>query len=516
MSRNTEIFNKKKDSLVRAAPLVKLKSKSEMELIEKLIDLFRQYVGEPVATNGTLYCYLPETGMYAEVDRPILRGIVQEFSQVRYAKAVREPKKRSEEPVFKTTYPPWNYSVAVAKSIGQGLLNNLGILKEDGYFGEVTPGVNFHNCFLKVTGEAIEVLEHDPQWRIRTGYEIDYQEDGREPEEYLEFLRELFLEDEDCQEKIQLLQEYLGLCIIGQAAIKGQKALLAIGGGANGKSALQFSWRVVMPPGAVVTVPPSEFADPNAVKRLDGALLNISEELPTKRSRAEDVLKASIAGGFVLGNKKYHDKAEFRSIAGHFFGANSWPDVTDQTEGFRRRFVPISFNRTFNGDDAAHRKPWNVLVEMFYRERTAIVSWAIKGAQRFLANNNQFTELPGHKELMKEWMGQAHPVANWVEDELEVKKAIPAPKDADKDWYKDNWAYVGALHDAYLRWCEDMKIRHVLNRISFGRKLTELGIGRSAYGSRSYRQLKIVSTGADVLDFSDLDSSYTKKTRQDG
>ena len=70
----------------------------------------------------------------------------------------------------------------------------------------------------------------------------------------------------------------------------------------------------------------------------------------------------------------------------------------DRTDGFWRRFVILTFNRSFKGDP--NRDP-NIAESILAAERPAIVSWFIDGAVRLLKARG-YTIPPSHEAAAME------------------------------------------------------------------------------------------------------------------
>jgi putative DNA primase/helicase len=132
-----------------------------------------------------------------------------------------------------------------------------------------------------------------------------------------------------------------------------QKAVLALGEGANGKSVyLNLLEAFIGKPNATALSLHKIESDKFAAARLLGKLANICPDLPTAALSGTSTFKALSGGDSISGEHKFKTSFEFRPYARLVFSANSAPRSDDATHGFFRRWLVIPFNRRFDENDA--------------------------------------------------------------------------------------------------------------------------------------------------------------------
>ena len=310
-------------------------------------------------------------------------------------------------------------------------------VSEPGFFGESTGIIAFSDCVVRVTSAGVEVLKHAREHRVRAGFPFPYER-GACPRRFLAFLGELFRDDEDRLEKEAFVQEFFGACALGIATTY-QRCVVAVGSGGEGKSTLAGLAYECMPLGTTSAIPPQDWGQEYRRAMLVGKHLNVVGELPERDIIASEAFKAIVTGDPIVGRVIRESPLMFRPKAGHFFAANKLPGTSDQTEGFWRRFVILTFNRSFANDPA--RDP--ELGAKLLLERPKIVSWLVEGAVR-LVRERAYTIPSSHHEALAAWRRSADQVALFAESELR-------PLELDESL---SWGTPGAtLYQAYSAWC---------------------------------------------------------------
>ena len=97
---------------------------------------------------------------------------------------------------------------------------------------------------------------------------------------------------------------------------------------------------------------------------------------------------------------------DFRPVAGHIFAANRLPGTADQSKGFWRRFLVVTFRRDFTNDP--ERDP--DMADRLVAERARIVSWMLDGAVR-LFRQKDYTFPASHVTALETWRRTSDQVA---------------------------------------------------------------------------------------------------------
>ncbi len=332
------------------------------------------------------------------------------------------------------------------------------LIADPTFFADAPPGIAFEDCFVQVEPTAIRQLEHSPENRARFAYPFEYVEDPC-PARLLQFFGEVWHDDPDAQEKIQFVQEFLGACLLG-IATRYQRALVQVGQGANGKSVLGAIADAAMPPGSVANIPPQDFGQEYRRAMLAGRLLNVVNELPESDILDSESFKAIVAGDPVTGRHIRQAPFSYRPKAGHMFSANRLPGTTDQTHGFWRRMVVITFNRVF----ASHEQDSGLADRIIEMEMPHVVSWCVQGGQRVL-RKGRYTEPNSSADAKAEWKRMADQVASFVDE-----RCLPLALDNDIR----SGEGASSLYKAYRRWAMENGHRTLASN-KFGRRMADLG-----------------------------------------
>jgi putative DNA primase/helicase len=414
----------------------KFKVGDHKELVDRL--LFMLQNDSRVIITGDereLFGYNPTTGLYLLIGRSDQSRIVQTLSG--------SPVKGSAKPLK-----------IQAKDVSGAQSLAYDRVERPGFFSEAPAGIAFSDGFVTLTEAGAGVLAHSPDNRARFGYPFPYAPEAPCPM-WLNFLGEIFRDDDDRDQKIAVLQEHLGASLAGIATTY-QRCIICIGEGDEGKSTLAKIVQTIFPPGSVEAVPPQEWGQEYRRAMLAGKLLNVVAELPESDIIASESFKAVVSGDPITGRHIRQEPFTYKPKAGHLFLANRLPGTPDQTRGFWRRFIVIRFNRNFSGDGA--RDPF-IADRIIAAERSSLVSWALQGAVRLLAQK-EYTLPTSHTKELAMWRKTADQIAAFFDDKVtfEVGRGT-------------------AASDAYMRyrdWAEANGHRSISSS-KFSGRLRELG-----------------------------------------
>lgn len=213
---------------------------------------------------------------------------------------------------------------------------------------------------------------------------VSYNPDAPAPEAWLRFLDQL-LEPED----IPTLQEYMGYCLIPTTAA--QKMLMIIGSGGEGKSRVGVVMHSLlgdnMNLGSIAKVESSPFARAD----LQHKLLLVDDDLKMEALSSTHYLKSIITAELPMdlerkGIQSYQGQLNVRFLA---FGNGSLRALHDRSYGFFRRQIVLN---------AKPRDPDRVddpyLGARLTQEREGILLWCLKGLDRLVLRDYQFTISP--------------------------------------------------------------------------------------------------------------------------
>lgn len=326
------------------------------------------------------------------------------------------------------------------------------------FFDGAPDGISFRNGFLAVDLDRVELRPHAPENRARAGYDFDFEPDRHAPM-WLRFLEDAFIGDDDAAEKVRYLQQFFGACLFG-IATRYQRATFFYGKGNNAKSKLTEIIAASMPKGSTVACAPQLWGGEYNRAMLAGKLLNVVAELPTEDIVTADNFKQIISGEPMQARRIYEAPFDLRPKAGHVFAANALPRTNDSSDGFWRRIVLVTFNRTFAPGVADKVIDKRIVAA----ELPAIVSWMVAGAVDVM-KAGALCEPPSSPNFVQQWRHEANPVSLFLEAATRpLPNHLPLSVGVSGE----------SLYRTYRQWCETNGHRPLANN-NFSVKVAELG-----------------------------------------
>lgn len=407
-----------------------------------------------VHTDGALYRYQPKRGIWETVHRGEQSRVVQGFAGITI-----DGKK---DPLsLKASDVTGSIKLAADQAL------------QPTFFSDAPAGIAFDGSYVEVMpdGEIIQ-RDHAPEHRARFAYPFAFQSTATPPR-WLAFLDSVFDGDADAAAKIALLQEYVGLCILGRAS-RYQRAIIMLGAGANGKGVVAKVVEACMPPGSVAAIAPQQMGCEYRRAKLAGALINIVSELPPSDIDDSNAWKAIVAGDSIDARHIREAPFTFRPVAGHIYSANPpLPGTSDQSDGFWRRPILELFNRCF----APHEQIADLDTQIISSELPECVSWFLAGAARAIASG-QLTLPSSHTEALDRWRHAADQVRAFVRDRTLA---------LDAEEPSNSGTTGAALYEAYREWATATGHRNLYARNRFGERAKGLIPNASVHGTRHYR-----------------------------
>lgn len=421
-----------------------LAGNSEHNLARHLL----QYLEPCIADNGSLYRY--RDGIWDEISRQRIEAAFSLYEQG-YCKKRRE----KDGMIYETVT-----NIVVSTKHRSGCFCTLLTLRtRENFFNDARKGIAFNNGFLT---PELEFLPHSPEHKARTKLHYDYKPDA--PHDRLDgYLLNLFGEDEDAQEKIETIQEFIGASFFSMAP-KMQRAMVWIGGGANGKSTfIDIVNAALFQSGGSAHIDPSLWGQEYYLADLHGVKLNFIGELPDKAFANSGIFKAVISGDFVTARRPTKMPFRFKPIAGHIFSCNKLPESRDMTDGFWRRIMPLQFKANFSPKTED-------IVGPILEQSEGIAAWAVKGLKRLLERK---CYRPISQELISELRLNADTVQRYFNEKLEITEGYRL---SGKEIYAD-----------YRRWMEAEGEKNIITNWAFGSRLSAIsGVKKVKNSSVSY------------------------------
>lgn len=227
---------------------------------------------------------------------------------------------------------------------------------------------------------------------------------------WVEFLRET-IQDEYT---IRVAQEWAGYCLTADVSF--EKALLLYGRGSDGKSKFISILQALVGTQNCSAVSMPDLENEFYRATLFNKLFNSSTEIEGK-AFASNWFKAIVSGDMISAAFKNRSPFEFKPNCKLVFACNRWPRVLDNTDGFYRRLLTITFKKQFKG----HERDLQ-LEEKLMAELPGIFAWALVGLDR-LRRQKDFTESADMKRSLVEYRYENNPVLGFVADCCRMRAA---------------------------------------------------------------------------------------------
>ena len=352
------------------------------------------------------------------------------------------------------------------------------------FFDNPPTGLAFTDGFWSLRQGKLERQEHHPKHKATFAYDFELDNGGSLPTGWLDFLEELWADDDDCFQKVEALQEWIGAALIGKGVDLARCALF-VGGGGNGKSVLMSIIEELFPPETVTTASPAYWDKEYTIATLRDSRLNICSELPEyKALDTSDTFKAITSGDRIMARLPFKEPFSFRPRASHLFAANALPSVGsgDFTHGFFRRFLIFTFNRNFTAEGEKRRDQGEILDEI-RAEHGKIILWALAGAARLMARK-EYTLPKSHSAALADWHQDSDPVKDFL---LSCCRESESPSS------------LRVVYGEYVEWCELVGRRKMTNR-TLAKRLRALGVTmkRMRDGTHVYLTVKQKATWLDA------------------
>jgi putative DNA primase/helicase len=302
---------------------------------------------------------------------------------------------------------------------------------------------------------------HDPAQGCRVQLPVTYNPDA-EHNLWVKTLWQIFPEmrERECKpgelclgdHKVALLQQFGGYLLL--PTCKFERALLMVGGGANGKSTVIDTLVGVIGKENTVEMGVDDLSRPFNIPYLQSKMLVACTEMTHREASAISMLKKCISGDMVSGEWKYKQRVDFYPTAKFVFALNEVPSIVDKSYGFTRKILVINFSQRFEGD----RKDVDMKVKL-QAERDGIFFWMLLGACELL-RRRRFSE--DELELQQEkleFIQQSNPLALFLSEEcIQDEKARVAGD---------------VLHGKYIAWAQQAMLQP-MGKIKFYSALANL------------------------------------------
>ncbi|GKT10538.1 phage/plasmid primase, P4 family [Desulforhabdus sp. TSK] len=330
-------------------------------------------------------------------------------------------------------------------------------------FDAAKNAINVLNGEIHWNGKNWELQSHRRDHYRTTQLPIRYDPLAKAPR-FEQFLREVFIKDADRVLKARLICEMIGYCLLSSCEY--EKFFLLIGPGANGKSVLMETIAALVGGRHVSAVQPSQFENRFQRAHLHGKLVNLVTEIAEGHEIADAQLKAIVSGELTTAEHKHKPPFDFTPFCTCIFGTNHMPHTRDFSDALFRRAIIITFNGKFSEPEQDRHLKSKLKLEL-----PGILNLALQAiGEVFL--RGEFTRKPSSEEAKKEWRLDCDQVAQFVEENCEIRSGLQVASQQ--------------IYSRYERWASDAGVKKLLNRKNFTTRLVRLGaeLTRGTLGTR--------------------------------
>ena len=350
------------------------------------------------------------------------------------------------------------------------------ITKELG--GKQWRGINFANGFLT---PDMQLLAHDPMFGCTYVLPYRYLENYPAPLRFFEFLDQVWGKQDDYAERVDALRQVIAATLFGYGP-HFQRAVCFYGRPNTGKTVLADIVKGLVPDDAISVVPPSDWGDRFKPVQMAGKLINFCGELSESRSIPGDRFKSIIEGDEMSGEYKGMQVFKFYPTCIQMFCSNFLPKSQDNSKGFTRRWLFLTFTEVVQADKTVKRLQDQILAD----EREAIACWAVGGLAQALFQEDY--TLPASHERAVSQLGET---LNSVRFFLNSKE-VTITSD------RDDFVLEKKLYMRYYAFCRTQANVRVYDMNKFRQALEELDNEYKFYPGETnegfgYRCLKMVS-----------------------
>jgi putative DNA primase/helicase len=300
-------------------------------------------------------------------------------------------------------------------------------------------------------------------------YEVDFK---NEPKLWLEFLNEIFQNDQDI---IRYIQRVLGYSMT--SSTREQCMFMLIGDGSNGKSLLLDiinealgSYAATSNVDILLEKHNGNTSNLGDVARLNGIRFVVTDEAKLGDKLNESAIKTMTSGiGKIVARFLYGNEFEFTPIMKIFMASNYKPVIRGTDHGIWRRIKVIPFNKVIPDEQQDKDLKFKLMKEM-----PQILGWLIKGCLLWQKVGLHEPEIL--KSAQHEYRSEMDVVQKWVD---EVCLLDPNYKELSRTLFENFSNYVKAN--------KEFQLSHTM----FGRNMSKKFKKKVMSGVTYYMGLKL-------------------------
>ena len=309
-----------------------------------------------------------------------------------------------------------------------------------------TAKLNFKNGVLNMNN--LEFSQHSELFGFKYVLDYSYDQDAKCPK-WLKFIDDVTL---GRQELKDVLQEYVGYCLSGEDPSFGQKAMILVGDGRNGKSVFLDTMKQLVGIDNYSNLNLEEIKNEANRYQMDGKLFNVAEETPINSLKDSTLFKTLVTGGDMIVKVLYKQPYKTKCMTKIIVSCNDLPSSFDSSYGLYRRMLLVPFDLQIT--DKLDKK--NIRNEL-WTELPGIFNWAIEGYRRF-KKQKSFSDSDVLKNQLRQYRIQSNSVLQWIHECLRFDDSVESYKSTTQ------------MFSEYCGYCDMAKIRP-MTKISFSKAL---------------------------------------------
>lgn len=292
------------------------------------------------------------------------------------------------------------------------------------------------------------LLSHTPHYFNHHALSFPFEADAPRPGKWLDFLEELWGEDDS---SIGTLQEIMGYILAG--GTEQQKIVLIVGPKRGGKGTIGRVLTGLLGAHNVAAPTLSSLSTNFGLQPLVGKpLALVSDARLSKKTDTGIIVERllSVSGEDSLTiDRKYRDAWTGRLPTRFVILTNELPRLTDSSGALASRFIMLVLTKSFYGEENPK------LTDELLAEAPSIFNWALVGLDRLTERG--YFQMPGSSlEAIQQLEDLASPISAFLREICEI--------------HHNAEVEVGQLWNAWKAWCESDN-RHPGTKGIFGRDL---------------------------------------------
>ncbi|MBA7586073.1 hypothetical protein ES708_28069 [subsurface metagenome] len=236
------------------------------------------------------------------------------------------------------------------------------------------------------------------------------------------------------KDTIRFLQNYIGLCLLPDISF--ETSIFLYGAGHSERSIFLNTIEALFGD-AAVSIPLHKLTTKSEISYLQNKLVNICNNIDEKYIIDTELLKKIITGETLNGEFKNRKFLDFWPVCRLMFSANVLPDFKDKSITLYGCWKFIEFPITFPNNSKYKIEH----IELFEKEKSGILNWAVEGLKR-LKEKNEFTESKGIKRSADEYRKESDNVAYFISETV----------DAVTHTGRETFIPTTALYKFYVEW----------------------------------------------------------------